>query len=213
MANPIQSPNPSARNAFCSIEGCGRPTKAHGWCSRHYRRWRRHGDPSVCKKTPNDEARRYYEDIVLAYRGTECLMWPYDVDRHGYARMMIQGRNKSVARLTCEHANGLPPTPNHDAAHSCGRGHMGCVATKHLRWATRKENVADTLEHGTRNRGSRNGRSKLIEAEIIEIRRLQDQMTQQSLAGRFGVSRHHISNIVNRRSWDWLEQSALEPRL
>ena len=30
----------------CSIEGCQQPTLARGWCSRHYRRWQRHGDRS-----------------------------------------------------------------------------------------------------------------------------------------------------------------------
>lgn len=29
---------------ICSVEGCDRPHKAHGWCSPHYRRWQRHGD-------------------------------------------------------------------------------------------------------------------------------------------------------------------------
>ena len=29
----------------CSIPGCGRETIARGWCWRHWKRWRRHGDP------------------------------------------------------------------------------------------------------------------------------------------------------------------------
>lgn len=30
---------------LCSIEGCGRPHIARGWCNNHWKRWRRHGDP------------------------------------------------------------------------------------------------------------------------------------------------------------------------
>ena len=31
----------------CSIDDCGRPVKARGWCNRHYRSWQRHGDPNA----------------------------------------------------------------------------------------------------------------------------------------------------------------------
>lgn len=30
---------------ICSIEGCSTAVEAHGWCGKHYQRWRRHGDP------------------------------------------------------------------------------------------------------------------------------------------------------------------------
>jgi hypothetical protein len=29
----------------CSVLGCHRPVKARGWCTAHYSRWQRHGDP------------------------------------------------------------------------------------------------------------------------------------------------------------------------
>ena len=29
----------------CGIENCERPVRAHGWCSLHYKRWERTGDP------------------------------------------------------------------------------------------------------------------------------------------------------------------------
>jgi hypothetical protein len=38
----------------CSIEGCGAPHRAHGWCSKHYTRWRAHGDPSIVKQKHGD---------------------------------------------------------------------------------------------------------------------------------------------------------------
>lgn len=31
--------------ATCSIEDCGKKVTARGWCSAHYTRWKRHGDP------------------------------------------------------------------------------------------------------------------------------------------------------------------------
>jgi hypothetical protein len=40
----VERPAVSAAKV-CSINGCGKPHKAHGWCNPHYRRWQRTGDP------------------------------------------------------------------------------------------------------------------------------------------------------------------------
>ena len=36
--------------ATCSIEGCGRPGRGLGYCSKHYERFRKNGDPHLTKK-------------------------------------------------------------------------------------------------------------------------------------------------------------------
>ncbi len=38
--------------ATCAVPGCKNPTSAKGWCSMHYMRWKRHGDPEVIVRTP-----------------------------------------------------------------------------------------------------------------------------------------------------------------
>ncbi|RUV65859.1 hypothetical protein EOA64_00505 [Mesorhizobium sp. M1A.F.Ca.IN.022.02.1.1] len=40
-----------ATRALCSIPDCGKPSiNIRGWCSAHYMRWNRHGDPLFIKK-------------------------------------------------------------------------------------------------------------------------------------------------------------------
>ncbi len=36
----------------CSVEGCSKPQMAMTWCSKHYSRWRRHGDLDAKRKAP-----------------------------------------------------------------------------------------------------------------------------------------------------------------
>jgi hypothetical protein len=31
--------------SICTVEGCATKVKGHGFCDKHYQRWRKHGDP------------------------------------------------------------------------------------------------------------------------------------------------------------------------
>lgn len=42
--------------AECSVADCALPVFARGWCSKHYTRWKRHGDPlAITRQPPNTE--------------------------------------------------------------------------------------------------------------------------------------------------------------
>ena len=38
-----------APGTVCSLDGCERPVETRGWCGPHYKRWWKHGDPTVVK--------------------------------------------------------------------------------------------------------------------------------------------------------------------
>lgn len=193
MANP----------PVCSIPDCGKPAVGQGWCHLHYMRWRRHGDPLIVKK-PRGEVPRYFREVVLTYRGHDCLPWPYTRDQRGYGKMQHDGRMQYVSRVACEHVNGPPPTPKHEAAHSCGKGHEGCCTPRHMSWKTHAGNKADMIAHGTSQRGERQWMSKLTAAQVLEIRAMIGTMPQRRIAERFGVSFQTISSIRCGKNWGWL---------
>lgn len=192
-----------AKTRICSIADCGNTHLARGYCRAHYLRWFRHGDP-IAGGTMYGEPLKYYRETVLPYLGGDCLFWKYGKNTYGYPMLNIDGEQKYVSRLVCEEENGPPPSDNLDAAHSCGKGHLGCVARKHLRWATRGGNLSDKVMHGTSSRGERSNFAKLSEQNVQEIRGLIGSTTQKKIAAMYGVDQSTISDISRQKSWFWL---------
>lgn len=193
-----------ARSRKCSIPDCGKPDEKRGWCGMHYRRWSRHGDPLALTRAAPGEPLRYLHEVVIPYDGTDCLPWPYARTGQGRGNIWSDGSNRPVHNLVCEIAHGPPPTPDHQAAHSCGKGHEGCVAPRHLRWATCAENHADMVIHGTRYRGEQKPFVKLTNADVMAIKALRGRISAYALAERFGVSQSCIQNIYLGKSWTHL---------
>jgi len=173
-------------------------------CHAHYTRLHKHGDP-LAGNTPRGKALEFFIDVVLPYTEDDCLIWPFSRTSEGYARVWHEGRLVSVHRLACERIHGPPPTDKHEAAHSCGNGHLGCVNPRHLSWKTRKENEADKILHGTIACGKRHGSSKLTADDVREIQNLIGTMKQFDLAKIFGISQSTISDIKRGKLWRHLK--------
>ncbi len=70
-----------------------------------------------------------------------------------------------------------------------------------LRWDTPANNYADVRKHGSQ-KGMNHPSSKLIDEQIIKIRKMASQGFIHEIIGKmFGVSREAISGIVRRRYW------------
>lgn len=194
----------------CSIPGCGKPTKARGLCDKHYTRMMRHGDPMSVKveRPEKGDPMNFYRNFVLPYEGDDCLIWPFGRTGNGYGTMHVDGKTVLVHRRVCEDENGAPPTPDHEAAHSCGKGKHGCVTKGHLSWKTHADNQSDKIHHGTHSRGERSNFSRLTEVQAREVLALKGKEKQNSIAKRYGVSPQAISDIHRRKKWAWLDGSS-----
>lgn len=189
-----------AKSRLCSIDGCGKPHDSKGYCKAHYHRLSRHGDP-LGGGTSHGEPLRFIHEVAIRHAGAECLTWPFGKNADGYGKIHINGKLVGTHRYVCELVHGAPPTPSHEAAHSCGKGHEACIAPEHLSWKTPAENEADKLEHGTHNRRERHGLAKLTESQAREILAMKGKETKRDLAERFGVSYHAVYDIHNGRRW------------
>ena len=190
------------KTPICSIDGCTRlALGGRGWCKAHHKRWRRHGDPTKRVLSDTQELKRFVQ-YAIAYAGDECLLWPFGKNHEGRGLISYKDvKGRYVHRFVCKAVHGEPPSSLHEAAHSCGNGHLSCITPNHLRWATKLENIADMIKHGTSLKGTRHHKAKLTENDVIHIRSKAGVMTQDQLSYLFGVSRSQISHIVNRKNW------------
>jgi hypothetical protein len=191
-----------ASQRICKIDGCDKPVSGRGWCVQHYSRWRRNGDPLALVGRAKPTLRWLEEHVN--HDGDGCLIWPFATLPSGYGKVHFRGGQGNACRAMCILAHGEPPTPEHETAHSCGRGANGCVHPGHVRWATRAENMLDRVEHGSGNRGETHYRAKLSEDDVRRIRSLATVKTQAEISAMFGIDPSHVSGIVNRKRWAWL---------
>lgn len=132
----------------------------------------------------------------VGYQGDDCLTWPLSCDSYGYAQVAVgKAKVRKAYRVMCELAHGDAPTPEHEAAHSCGRGKFGCVSPRHLSWKTRSENQFDSIRHGTHYAMKGNPRRKITAEQASEIRGLQGHLTQVEIGLIYGISHRNVGKI------------------
>ena len=189
-----------ADRALCSIAGCDKRAKALTLCMAHYMRQRKYGTPIPDAPLKRQECNQTELRRVLAEAAPDqCWNWPFQCDRHGYAMINYGGSKRLTHRLVCEIAHGVPPSPTHEAAHACGKGHLGCVNPHHLSWKTPEANRQDKKLHGT----ARNWSARLYESDVIEIRKLAalGGCSRKQLAERFGVTPRTIGRVIRGELW------------
>lgn len=185
----------------CSVSVCGNLARTKGMCSSHYMRQSRHGDP--LKGGLGNGTLFKWIVANKHYEGDECLSWPFSRNTNGYGYASMDGKLAPASRIMCIVAHGPPPSEGMHAAHSCGKGHEGCVNPKHLRWATPLENAGDRELHGTLSRAEAHPSSKLTKDQILEIR--DSPKSKAELANHYGVSRVTIWRIKQPGHWVWKE--------
>lgn len=84
----------------CSVDGCDRPIRSRGWCSMHYNRWVRKGDPGPAESTRSEFADR------IDRRADGCWHWIGAKDPAGYGTVIVDGRKWRAHRHIYTEAHG-----------------------------------------------------------------------------------------------------------
>lgn len=155
---------------------------------------------------PVDRDAARFSKFVQSADPDQCWEWQSTRNLRGYGKFWLHGRTDLAHRVSYKLHKGPIPA-GLQVRHTCDN--PPCVNPSHLLVGTGKDNARDAIERDRYRRGSANGRAKLTEAQVTEIRRCSDDgETQVSMARRFGVSRAAIQWVLNGRSWAGLGEAS-----
>lgn len=121
----------------CSVIDCGRPIYGHGFCSAHYQRWRKHGDPRPdvpIRRVDASLSERFWAKVN---KGPGCWEWLGSKHPSGHGTIRVGAGPKYAHRVSLEMAGQAIPQ-GCEVDHICMN--PSCVRPDHLRVATRKQN-------------------------------------------------------------------------
>lgn len=128
-----------------------------------------------------------------------CREWTGCRSVQGYGFVRINGKNIKTHRVSFEHSVGCPIRDGMFILHSCNN--PPCCNPDHLREGTHQDNMDDKLNSGRQPRGEANGRAKLTQQDVDEIRANPNKLTQYQLADLYGVKRPCIAKIQRGKIW------------
>jgi hypothetical protein len=132
-----------------------------------------------------------------------CIVWTKSRSKGGYGQKAVNGKKQYTHRLSAEIHYG-PGASGQEVMHLCDN--PPCLNPKHLKWGTRKQNVADMLAKGRHRtnpkKGEDHSQSKLAKEDVLEIRILAGRgFVLTDLAKMYGITAAEAHLIVQRKRW------------
>lgn len=173
----------------CKIDGCDDEAYGHGWCSKHYQRWRKTGDPLQVRDRPS---------------GGEHHSWTGDQVGYNDMHARVRRTRGPASEYTCVGCGNRADDWSYDANDPDELVAKEGQAAG-MRYSLDPEHYEPRCKkcHTRYDRaGSKNVNAKLTEDDVREIRRRAAAgETHAALALEFGISPGNVSNIIARRAW------------
>lgn len=143
-----------------------------------------------------------FESKIMPITETGCWIWTGSLNKTGYGQFGVGGKAVLAHRMSYELFKGPIPKGMH-ILHSCDN--PSCVNPDHLFLGTHQDNMDDKVAKNrqAKPQGNLNGRAKLTEQQVKEIREkyVPRKYSSYSLAKEYGVSQYNICAIISNKSW------------
>lgn len=159
---------------------------------------------TIILKRNNIERGRYKVDLMIRFwknvnKTDTCWVWTADKNNSGYGRLKLHQKAIQAHRLSYEFHFGPIPKGLY-VLHRCDN--RLCVRPSCLWLGTNEENIADMVSKNRQAKGSKQGNSKLTEAQALEIKFSIEKNIV--LAKRFNIDDSTVSAIKRNYSWKHL---------
>jgi hypothetical protein len=142
---------------------------------------------------------RIKANIVISPAG--CWEWQGCVKPNGYCNIKLRNPRRNAYAHRVSYAEFVGPIPEGMfVCHHCDN--RRCVNPDHLFLGTHKQNLDDASAKRRMSHGEGRYNSKLSKKDLpIIIQLAEEGVSQQAIAGLFGVHQMTISSIVRRKKW------------
>ena len=206
-------PLPVAKYDKCKADDCENLVGSeggHGYCSKHYQRFVKYGDPNKTLTAPlkgDTLKEKLLNNRIIDENG--CWNWtggrisPKN-SKFRYGCIAVgNGKTQLVHRLAYKFWVGEIPT-DYFVCHKCDN--PACFNPDHLFVGTNTDNVRDKIQkkraYTGDHKGELNATALLTDSQVIEIKKLlRSGMSQKEIGERFGVSHKYISAINTESRW------------
>lgn len=139
----------------------------------------------------------------LIYNATGKCRKP-SICKKGYAHITLSNKGNRVTHLVHRLvAEQYIPNPYNLTQVNHIDGNKLNNKTSNLEWVNASTNIVHSFSTGLSNySGSKNGRSKLTESDVIQIKQLLSQgIKNKEIADKFSISKSVICDIKHKRKW------------
>ena len=131
-----------------------------------------------------------------------CWIWNAGCSTGGYGLLKKGSKGTIESHRASWIIHNGPIPKGLCVLHDCPSGdNRLCVNPNHLWIGTKTENNQDRDLKNRQAKGEGNGKSKLTNEKVLEIRRLAQEMSWRKVARKIGVAKTTVQDVLKRRSW------------